>query len=694
MAKSWSLDEFGGQPSGDAAQAAPAKPPQSRWSVEDFAGSPPPETPPPSQLPPTLSPQGYDELGLPLPQITPPKTVWDKAILGSGTTGWGNPEPNTEYSGAPWVPIARDTKTGELRPAIPGPFMTGMNPRTGTQFNPVTGIPSLTPEAQAALGILAPESLRFGGTPPRAPLDQEHFVDTPPPDNTPTITVTAHAPPANENVPSTTFTTSKGSTYEAHPPAEGADVGSTTRNKSFHPEHGPGDQGPQPRSNQTYYVTPEDVQKLGEVQTQGGAGKKIAPLNDGTGRIGMQYTDGPHAGKFEGRTVVTPDTEPDVSLHPVELWDDQSPHFGNQITHVQRPPEPEPVTSTPSITALRPDPNLQEVLNLPSGTKPASAAEAKKIASAYYAWAKRLGGTLTPAFVNKFIDTLAATRVPEGVSELVKGTQHPYNAFLDRLEQQRGQSWDLDKVQAIDQELGDQISNAFGQRLSGEGEMWRNTQQTLRDHIDNAASGDITGGRQGFQALDKGRQAWSAARRMEDLERVQQIARDTEAAGGDAARSIRAQLKQMLNTPKRMRGYNYAEIRAIRRAARQGKIGGLIDLFGDRFVGMAAMMSEMGTHGLAGGLAAGVGAHLARSGVRYTTGRIQTGRLAGAHQTVAGRVPPMPPPLPPQRTMPPTGGWRSVRPGEIHPPGRQFRMNMTTGQREVFEPPPPPANQP
>lgn len=124
-----------------------------------------------------------------------------------------------------------------------------------------------------------------------------------------------------------TFTTAKGSTYEVH-----AD-GTTTRNKSFHPEHGEADQGPQPRSQATVFVSAADADKLGEVQAQGYAGRMIvAPIGDG--RWGVKYVGGPHDGKFEARTVVTPSTVPEKGMTPVETFANGSVHFGNEITEV------------------------------------------------------------------------------------------------------------------------------------------------------------------------------------------------------------------------------------------------------------------------------------------------------------------------------------------------------------------------
>ena len=152
------------------------------------------------------------------------------------------------------------------------------------------------------------------------------------------------------------FTTAKGSVYTVE------EDGTTTRNKSFHPEHGEKDQGPQPKSEQTFYVNADQANALGEVQAQGGAARKIAQASDG--RWGMQYTDGPNAGKFESRTMVDAEHTPRVGLTPVELWNEgKRVHFGNEITEVKLPEEgATKIGERVEAEGLRPNDALQTVL--------------------------------------------------------------------------------------------------------------------------------------------------------------------------------------------------------------------------------------------------------------------------------------------------------------------------------------------
>lgn len=136
-------------------------------------------------------------------------------------------------------------------------------------------------------------------------------------------TVPAEAPVVAE------FTTARGSTYRVE------DNGATTRDKAPRSDVGhEGQQGPQPTSEATHYVTHEDSLKLAEFQAQGGP--KVAIRQHRDGRIGVKYLEGKDKGKFEKRTMVTPQPGPAIGLLPVETWKSgERVHFGNPITEVR-----------------------------------------------------------------------------------------------------------------------------------------------------------------------------------------------------------------------------------------------------------------------------------------------------------------------------------------------------------------------
>lgn len=144
-----------------------------------------------------------------------------------------------------------------------------------------------------------------------------------------------------------TFKTAKGSTYTVNPD------GSTVRNKAARAEH-PGEEGMQPASKRTVYVSAEDAQKLGEVQVKGA--RRTVVFDDTQGIAGVRYLDGKDAGKIERRTVVPFKTTPEVGLTPVEYWgDDSTVHFGNTITEVSAAAAPTESAPTPEETADVPE---------------------------------------------------------------------------------------------------------------------------------------------------------------------------------------------------------------------------------------------------------------------------------------------------------------------------------------------------
>lgn len=186
----------------------------------------------------------------------------------------------------------------------------------------VRGLPALEPpkgEASAAKTGVRPEN----------PSGQRAGND---PGRPQTVSSSRSVIPKTEGVQGeaktqVTFKTAKGSSYRVH------EDGTTTRDKAARIDIGhEGQQGTQPRSGATFYVTPEQAKLLGEIQAHG-VKKIVAQHSDGS--WGIKYLEGPSAGKFERRTMVKPETAPRKGLIPVEVWKGgSSVHFGNEIIEV------------------------------------------------------------------------------------------------------------------------------------------------------------------------------------------------------------------------------------------------------------------------------------------------------------------------------------------------------------------------
>jgi len=127
------------------------------------------------------------------------------------------------------------------------------------------------------------------------------------------------------------YKTGKGSIYTVHPD------GTTSRYKTYRPEHGATEVGDQTRSQYTFYAQSyEELRKLDLVQARGPDRIGVAPYK---GMLACRYLTGPNAGKYIADTLVKVDRVPAVGKFPIEIWrDGQVVHFGNVITDVATKP--------------------------------------------------------------------------------------------------------------------------------------------------------------------------------------------------------------------------------------------------------------------------------------------------------------------------------------------------------------------
>ena len=265
----------------------------------------------------------------------------------------------------------------------------------------------------------------------------------------------------------------------------------------------------------------------------------------------------------------------------------------------------------------------------------ATSADAKRIAGQYYAAADNAGGTLTPQFVNKFIDSVGSVAPQTEAGAAVTGT-NAVTGLVDRMQNLRDQPMTLAAVQEVDEGLSNLIDKEYGVTgLSKDGKKLLDIQGTLRDQINNAGVGDTTGGTTGFDALNTGRQAWSQAMKMGDLERIQERAALTD----NPATSIKTQVRNLITNQSKSRGYTPDEVDALTDAANRGTLGGVLHVFGGRLVPMIAGAAGL-SHGPVGGLVAAGMTHAGAGYLRDWATSIQQNRLGNAIGVVGQGVPP------------------------------------------------------
>jgi len=231
---------------------------------------------------------------------------------------------------------------------------------------------------------------------------------------------------------------------------------------------------------------------------------------------------------------------------------------------------------------------------------------------------------------------------------------------------------------AIDRDLTTRMRGASGSDAHDLSEL----QQALRTQLDQVPDLDN---------LRAGRQAWMQSIKqgqMEDINYGASLKNDPAAA--DAY--VRQRAAALLKNDNAMRYWTPEETATLEQVAKSGDIGMLGRLSGS----LIKPITRMGL-GAAGFAVGGVPGALVGSEIGSDVGGTLAARLrAYLSQTsldpvmrqITLGVPPPPQPFAggPVRLgpSPASSGWRPVQPGEVFAPGRQFRMNQTTGQSEVY----------
>lgn len=243
-----------------------------------------------------------------------------------------------------------------------------------------------------------------------------------------------------------------------------------------------------------------------------------------------------------------------------------------------------------------------------------SSEEMRAGASAIYKDAAQRGGLLPPETTNKILDIFKGEE-PKTATEAIAAKSDPVKQFYEEYKSVTDKPLTLDDVQTLDEALGDKIDSEYTLgRISKAGLKLQKAQNSFRDMIDNLQENSISGGKEGFNALKDARKAWSASRKMSDVERIINRAQGMD----QPANAIRSGMNSLLNNPSRLKGFTKEEISAIRQASKTGVVGGLLRIFGSRLVpigtGVAGFVGGAGLGGIPATIATAALSKLARTG--------------------------------------------------------------------------------
>lgn len=205
----------------------------------------------------------------------------------------------------------------------------------------------------------------------------------------------------------------------------------------------------------------------------------------------------------------------------------------------------------------------------------------RSLASQSYKNADQLGGTFSPQFTNKFLDTMSnAITEPERVTNAM-GTTPAQSIVHGITDEFQDSPMSLAEAHGIDKRLGQAINEQVDPRtgkLNEVGNQLFDFQTKLRGMIANPDSGDIVGSSAGMDAVNQGRQLWAQSARMGDLERIIERSQLME----NPSQGIKTGFRQLATNKARMNGFTDQEKSAIEDAAKRGLAGDFFNTFGSR----------------------------------------------------------------------------------------------------------------
>ena len=244
-----------------------------------------------------------------------------------------------------------------------------------------------------------------------------------------------------------------------------------------------------------------------------------------------------------------------------------------------------------------------------------TSADIKRIANEKYALADERGGILKPEVINKWVDEIDDIAPQTDQGKLLAGDS-AFTKTSDIVKQYRGQHLTLKAAEEIDEILTDKIDDFFVDgRLKAQGQKLLEVQNKFRKTILDADESSVLGGKEGFNALKDGRQAWADAMKLRDLERIIMRAEMMD----NPATGIKTGFRTLASNPSRLRGYSKEEVALINKAAKTGVVTDLLRTFGSRLIPAI-------TAGSGGGLPASAAAAAAGMASRDAATRLQVGR--------------------------------------------------------------------
>jgi hypothetical protein len=200
--------------------------------------------------------------------------------------------------------------------------------------------------------------------------------------------------------------------------------------------------------------------------------------------------------------------------------------------------------------------------------------DVKKASQDSYALAKQKGAAFKIDATEEFIRQAAKEVPSDDFARNVLGTDEATD-FVQRLSQQSGNAMTLESFEQLDKALGD-LSHKHFTSDPGLSRKYGRIQDSLREIVENPNF--VDGSDEGIKAMREGTRQWSIQAKMRDIERIIDDAQYYQVP----STAIKTGFRRIATDPKKMAGYSDAEKKAIRSAAKTGKLEGILGVMGSR----------------------------------------------------------------------------------------------------------------
>lgn len=251
------------------------------------------------------------------------------------------------------------------------------------------------------------------------------------------------------------------------------------------------------------------------------------------------------------------------------------------------------------------------------------------LANQAYQKADQVGGTLSSQLTDDFLNRVGGLK-PKSVAGQTVPIDGKFREVVDFVDNLRGKDLSLQDAQTLDEYLGDAIDSFTEMgRVNKTGQKLLTMQRELRNVIEGAQPGQISGGTAGFEALKEGRQLWAAQMKLRDIEKIISRAENMQ----NPAQSIKTGFNTLLHNAKKTRGYTKEELKLIEKAANTGVFTDILQTVGSR-------LNPIITGAAGGGLGATAAATAASTAARSAATKMQVNKALNVAREVSKRAAP------------------------------------------------------